>query len=276
VTHNAGITALFSDGSGRVELFDPMTLESGTTRFSTYTAPAPHHGVAVALSLPDDGLLVTVGTETARTGAVALDAERKVIASSDQCPGVHGETVAQGGAVALGCKDGVLVYRDGAFHKVASPDATGAISTQAGSDRSPITLGDYYVDPDAEFERPERVALIDTQAETMHIVDLGTSYSWRSLARGPAGEALVLGTDGAIHVIDPQSGQLVNSIPVVAPWAEPTDWQQPRPVLKVVGSYGYVTEPATSRIYLVDLGNGQVVRSAQLPHVPNELSGVEH
>jgi hypothetical protein len=63
VTNNAGLTALFSDGSGRVELFDPSTLVSGTTRFSAYTAPAPHHGVAVALALPQGGLLVTVGTE---------------------------------------------------------------------------------------------------------------------------------------------------------------------------------------------------------------------
>jgi hypothetical protein len=271
VTHNAGLTALFSDGSGIVELFDPRTLASGNTTFSTYTAAAAHHGVAVALALPEGGLLVTIGTEEARTGAMALDAGRQTIASADNCPGVHGETIARDGVIALGCEDGALLFRDGAFHKVQSPDAYGRIGNQSGSAESAIVLGDYKVDPDAELERPERVALIDTQADTLRLVDLGASYTFRSLARGPAGEALVLATDGAIHVIDPQLGEVVDRIEVVPAWSEPTEWQQPRPTLKVVGSQAYVTEPATSQLHLIDLNTGEVVRSAQLPYVPNEL-----
>ncbi|HTU59647.1 MAG TPA: zinc metallochaperone AztD [Polyangiales bacterium] len=273
VTHNAGLTALFSDGSGIVELFDPTTLESGTTKFTTYTTAAPHHGLAVALALPEGGLLVTVGTEESRSGAAALDAERQTTASSDECPGVHGETIAQGGVISLGCEDGALLYRDGAFHKAASPDAQGSIGSQVGSTESPIVLGDYNTDHESELARPEHVSLIDTQADSIRVVALGASYSFRSLARGPAGEAFVLGTDGAIHVIDPQLGEVVDRIAVVAAWSEPADWQEPRPALRVVGSKAYVTEPASSRIHLVDLGSGDVVRSVELPYVPNEVSG---
>ena len=273
VTHNAGLTALFSDGSGRVELFDPTTLESGKTQFISYMTAEPHHGVAVALALPEGGLLVTVGTEESRSGAAALDAERQTTASSDECPGVHGETIAQNGVISLGCQDGALIYRDGAFHKAASPDAEGAIGTQVGSMESAIVLGDYNTDHESELARPEHVSLIDTQADSIQLVNLGASYSFRSLARGPAGEALVLGTDGAIHVIDPQLGEVVDRIEVVGEWSEPADWQEPRPTLRVVGAKAYVTEPATSSIHLVDLGSGDVVRSAELPYVPNELSG---
>ncbi|MET0341378.1 MAG: zinc metallochaperone AztD [Polyangiales bacterium] len=276
VTHNAGLTALFSDGSGRVELFDPKTLVSGTTRFTTYTAPAPHHGVAVALSLPKGGLLVTTGTSEKRSGAVALDAGRQPVASAENCPGVHGETIAKDGVVVLGCEDGALVYRGSAFHKVQSPDAYGRIGNQAGSSASPIVLGDYKVDRNATLERPERVALIDTQNDTLRLVKLGVSYTFRSLARGPEGEALVLGTDGAIHVIDPQTGELVDRIEVVPAWSESLDWHDPRPTIRVVGERAYVTEPAASKIHLVHLGQGKVVRSAALPHVPNELAGIEH
>jgi DNA-binding beta-propeller fold protein YncE len=272
VTHNAGLTALFSDGSGRVELFDPSTLASGTTEFSLYTAAAAHHGVAVALALPEGGLLVTVGTEEARSGAMALDAQRQTTASADNCPGVHGETIAKGSVISLGCEDGALIYRDGAFHKVQSPDAYGRIGNQSGSTESTIVLGDYKVDPDAELERPERVALIDTQASTLRLVDLGTSYTFRSLARGPEGEALVLGTDGAIHVIDPQRGEVVDRIEVVAAWSESLEWQEPRPALRVVGEKAYVTDPAKSSVHIVDLSSGEVVRSAELPYVPNEIS----
>ncbi|MET0341372.1 MAG: hypothetical protein ABW252_10235 [Polyangiales bacterium] len=276
VVNNAGITALFSDGSGLVELFDASTLKSGAPTFTPYMAAAPHHGVAVPLATPAGGLVVSVGTETARTGAVALDAARQVIASADNCPGLHGEAVAQGGAVSLGCKDGALIYRDGTFRKAQSPAAFGQIGTQLGSDRSPVLLGDFFVDADAEFERPTQVSLIDSQSATLRLVNLGTSYSWRSLARGADGEALVLGTDGAIHVIDPKLGTVVDRIAVVAPWTEPTAWQEPRPVLTVVDGHAFVTEPATSRIHKVDLGQGAVVRTAQLPRVPNELTGASH
>ena len=69
-----------------------------------------------------------------------------------------------------------------------------------------MLLGDYKTDPDAELERPTRVSLIDTRDASLRLVDLGTSYSFRSLGRGPEGEALVLGTDGALHVLDPESG----------------------------------------------------------------------
>jgi hypothetical protein len=105
-------------------------------------------------------------------------------------------------------------------------------------------------------------------------VDLGASYSFRSLGRGPAGEALVLGTDGALHVIDPATGQVTAAISVVGAWAEPDAWQDPRPTLFVQGSTAYVTEPATSRIHAVDLKSGKIIKSADLDHVPNELTGV--
>lgn len=69
--------------------------------------------------------------------------------------------------------------------KIPSPDPYGRIGNQAGSDESAVVLGDYKADPDAELERPERVSLIDTATNTLRLVDLGVSYTFRSLARGP-------------------------------------------------------------------------------------------
>ncbi len=117
---------------------------------------------------------------------------------------MHGEAAAKDETVVVGCEDGVLVYKDGSIKKVQSPTEYGRIGNQAGSEESAVVLGDYKQDPDAELERPEKVSLIDTETGTMRLVDLGTSYTFRSLARGPHGEALVLGTDGKIHVIDPR------------------------------------------------------------------------
>ena len=276
VTVNAGLTVLFSDGSGIAQIIPSDALGDALPSFERWVAPAPHHGVVLTLEGPDGVLLVTVGTEEARSGAAVLNAQHEVIASSDQCPGVHGESLAANGVAALGCEDGMLLYRDGAFHKVQSPDAKGRIGNHAGDEHSKYILGDYKTDPEAELERPLRVSIVDTEASSLKLVDLPASYTFRSLGRGPDGEALVLGTDGALHVIDPEAAEVVDSFPVIAAWEESLEWQDPRPTLRVIDHYAYVTEPSQSTLHVVDLDTGSIVRSAQLPHVPNELSGVTH
>jgi len=276
VTVNAGLTVLFSDGSGTAQIFPSDTLGDAPPSFEVWNAPAAHHGVALALEGPDGTLLVTVGTEETRSGAAVLNAEREVIASSDQCPAVHGESIAADGVAALGCEDGMLLYRDGAFHKIQSPDVFGRIGNHAGDEHSKYILGDYKTDPEAELERPLRVSIIDTEAFSLKLVDLPASYTFRSLGRGPGGEALVLGTDGALHVIDPEAAEVVDSFPVIDAWEESLEWQDPRPTLRVIDHYAYITEPSQSTLHVVDLDTGRVVRSAELPHVPNELSGVTH
>ncbi len=279
VTTNEGVTALFADGTGEVQLFEASGLADAVAAggldplgLRTHESAAAHHGVAVAL--PGDALLSTLGTEEARTGVAVFDASGAELARDERCPGVHGETVAAGGAIVVGCQDGALVFRDGAFTKVASPDAYGRIGTQAGSPESAVVLGDYKTDAEAELERPTRVSLIDTEAGTLRLVELGTSYTFRSLARGPHGEALVLGTDGAIHVIDPAAGTVTATIPVLEEWTEPLDWQQARPALRVDGHRAYVTDPAASTIHLVDLDAGELVESVKLPAAPIELATV--
>ncbi|MFB7032369.1 zinc metallochaperone AztD, partial [Streptomyces sp. NPDC056295] len=243
VVRHADRTVLFTDGTGRITSFDPHDLAGGEPATTTYTSAAPHHGVAVELK--NGRLVSTLGTEEKRTGLIVLDKDRTEITRNEHCPGVHGEATAKDEVVVVGCEDGVLVYKNGAFTKVKSPTAYGRIGNQAGSDLSPIVLGDFKKDKDAELERPRQVSLIDTTTGKMNLVDLGTSYTFRSLARGPHGEGLVLGTDGRIHVIDPEAGKVTRTIPVIGTWQEPLDWQQPRPALFVRDHTAYVTDPAT-------------------------------
>ncbi|WP_043627292.1 zinc metallochaperone AztD [Nonomuraea candida] len=271
VVRHAGVTVLFADGTGEVTIFDPNELAAGLPQGETYKSAAAHHGVAIKLT--NGELVVTLGTEEKRTGIVVLDAGRKEIARNEDCPGVHGEATAKDEAVVIGCEDGVLIYRDGRISKVDSPDAYGRIGNQAGSDSSPVVLGDYKKDPDAELERPTRVSLIDTATGALKLVDLGASYTFRSLARGPGGEALVLGTDGAVHVIDPATAKVERRIKVLDEWKEPLDWQQPRPNIFARDGLVYVSDPAGKRLHAVDLASGKVTRTATLPRTPNELTG---
>jgi hypothetical protein len=268
VVRHAGKTVLFTDGTGEVNVFDPEDLSGGEKpQGRTYTSAEPHHGVAIELS--NGELLSTLGTEEKRTGALVLDKNNKEIKRNEKCPGVHGEAAAKGEAIGIGCEDGILIYKDGKFTKVDAPDDYGRIGNQSGSDASPVLLGDYKTDPEAELERPTRISLINTETGKLRLVDLGTSYSFRSLGRGPNGEALLLGTNGTLHVIDPETGKVDKKIPVVDAWQEPLDWQQPRPTLFVRDHTAYVSEPGKRTLHAIDIESGKKVTSVTLTKSTN-------
>ncbi len=272
VIHHGKSTVLFGDGDGKIQILDTAGLSRPEPKPRIVEVDQPHHGAAVQL---DNGELIhTVGTEEERSGVVVRDSTGWESARSEDCPGVHGEAAAKDEVIAFGCEDGILYYADGKFTKVDSPDDYGRIGNQAGSEDSSVILGDYKVDADAELERPERISLTDTRTGELRLVDLGTSYSFRSLGRGPDGQAVVLGTDGALHVIDADSGEEESSIPVVEEWSEPVEWQEPRPSLYVQGERAYVTEPSTNSLHVVDLESGKVTTSGELPHPSNEITGV--
>lgn len=271
VVAHEGRTALFDDATGAVTVFDSADLLTEDLESREHTTPEAHHGVAVELS--DGALVVSEGDDEGATGVRVLDGDGAEVAASDDCPGLHGEAVAADEAVVIGCQDGALIYTDGQIQKVDSPDTYGRIGNQSGSSDSPIVLGDYKTDPDAELEEPTQVALIDTRTQDLELVDLPASYTFRSLARGDDGEALVLGTDGQLHVIDPEVGELVDSIPVLEEWSEPVDWQEPRPAVLALDGSVYVTEPATNTLYAVDVPTGEVWNEVGLEVTPNELTG---
>lgn len=272
VVRHDGKTILFSDGTGEVTVFESEDLGDGQPKTETHKAAEAHHGVAVELS--NGELVLTVGNEEERPGIVVFDKDGKEIARNEDCPGVHGEATAAGEAVIIGCQTGVLIYANGEITKLESPTDYGRIGNQAGSEESQITLGDYKQDKDAELERPEQISLINTRTKELTLVNLGTSYSFRSLARGPHGEGLVLGTDGALHVIDPDKAAVTNSIPVVAPWEEPLKWQEARPTIFVNDHTAYITDPSTKTIHAVDFEAGKITSTGTLDTTPNELTGV--
>ncbi|OKI01011.1 hypothetical protein A6A06_19280 [Streptomyces sp. CB02923] len=250
----------------------PVGLGKGKPGTETYTSPSSHHGVAVELT--NGELVTTLGSEKVRKGIVVLGRNRAEITRNEECPAVHGEATAQGEAVVIGCEDGVLIYRNGKITKVDSPTAYGRIGHQKGAADSPVVLGDYKQNPEAELERPRKVSLINTGTGQLKLVDLGTSYSSKSLARGPRSEALVLGTDGRIHVIDPETGKVTRTIPVIGRWSEPMDWQKSRPEIFVRGRTAFVTDPGNKRIHAVDLASGKTKATGTFEQQPNEITGV--
>lgn len=278
VVRHGGRTVLFDDGTGTTTVFDTDALLAGADappETETYTAEAAHHGVSIVL---EDGTLVTtVGDEESRSGAVALEAHDDhwdEIAASEECPGIHGEGTAAGEVVVFGCENGALLYADGAFEKLTAPDEYGRMGNAYVSETSPVVVGDYKNDPDAEGYLLSAVTLIDTEARTLEVVELpeDVRYTFRDVARGPEDLAYILSADGSIHVLDPASGELVDEFPVIAPWEGPVEWQDPHPAIVVDGDIAYVTEPATGELHAVDLTTGETVASTELPETPNEIA----
>ena len=275
VTHGGKIV-LYADGTSDSTVFDSDALLASTDSLpSVETIPGveAHHGVSIVLE--DGTFLTTVGNADGRNGVIAKDASGATIAQSSDCPGVHGEGTAKDEVVVFGCENGALVYDSGAFTKLTAPDQPyGRMGNAYVSEDSALIVGDYKDDPDAEGYLLHRVALIDTAAKTQRVIDLpeGVEYTFRDIARGPGGLAYILATDGSIHVLDPATGELTASYPVIGAWEGPAEWQDAHPAIKVSGDVAYVTEPAKNAVHAVDLTSGEVVSSATLAVTPNEIA----
>ncbi len=167
------------------------------------------------------------------------------------------------------------MFRDGTFTKIDAPTTYGRTGNLFTTESSPIAVGDYNDDPDSEGYLLDQVALIDTATDEYRVADLpeGVGFTFRDLARGPGDEAVVLGSDGALHTMDEQTGELLASYPVIDAWQGPAEWQDAHPALKVVGDVAYVTDPAERKVHAVDLTTGAVRTSSDvLPGVPNEIA----
>ncbi|MCJ1707701.1 zinc metallochaperone AztD [Microbacterium sp. VKM Ac-2923] len=279
VVAHGGTTVLYADGTSDSTVFDTDALLASTDALPTFeTIPGveAHHGVSIVLE--DGSFVTTVGNADGRTGIVVKDPSGATVAENATCPGVHGEGTAKDEVVVFGCDNGALIYDDGQITKVDAPDQPyGRSGNMFTSATSPLVLGDYKDDRDAEGYLLHRVSVVDTADKTQTIVDMpeGAEYTFRDLARGPEDLGYILASDGAIHVFDLEKGAFTGAFPVIGAWEGPTEWQDAHPAIKVSGNIAYVTEPAKNAVHAVDLTTGEVVKSVTLDVTPNEMALTE-
>lgn len=195
-----------------------------------------------------------------------MDKDNTTIAETTDCPNVHGEAMAANGNVVFGCTNGPVVYNptEKKFHKIDVSAFAGKEGYQrsgnlAGSEESDIVLGDNKTDEDAELERPTSIALINAEDYTAQEVELGSSYWFRSLARGDGGEAIMLTYDGNLNIIDPETAE-VTTIPAIGEWKEKEEWQLPGPILKVHENKAYVTDANSNELVIIDLATKETIK----------------
>ncbi|MET2011153.1 zinc metallochaperone AztD [Microbacterium chocolatum] len=276
VVVHAGKTVLYADGTSDTTIFDTDDLLAAGDELPETTViegVEAHHGVSIVLE--DGSFVTTVGNADGRTGITVQDADGATIAESAECPGIHGEGTAQDEVVVFGCDNGALVYDGDEIVKLDAPDQPyGRTGNLLVSETSPLVLGDYKDDRDAEGYLLHRVAVIDTAAPSLEVIDMpeGAEYTFRDLVRGPEDLGYILASDGSIHVLDLEAGAFVDAFPVIEAWEGPADWQDAHPAIKVSGDIAYVTEPASNEVHAVDLTTGEVVASATLEVTPNEIA----
>lgn len=278
VVQHGDKTILYADGTSDTTIYttddlleDPNSLPAT----EVIEGEEAHHGVSIVLQ--DGTFLTTVGDSESRSGIKVLDVDGNEVATSDQCPSVHGEGTAMNEVVVFGCSDGALVYDNGEITKIDAPDEFGRMGNAYVSETSPIIAGDYKDDPDLEGYLLHQITLIDTETKTMKVVDLpeGVEYTFRDVARGPDDEILIIASDGALHSMDPETGEITDSTPVIDAWEGPVEWQDPHPAIKVVGGTAYITDPAAKKLHAVDIATGDITSSDELPGIPNEIAAVE-
>lgn len=273
VVPHAGYTTLFSDGTGEIQIIKSALIGTDSAPITKYRTDAAHHGVA--LQLENGNLFTTQGNQDGANAIQVKDGD-KIIAEAKDCPGTHGETLAQetekGEVVTVGCTTGPVVYRDGRFYKVKAADAYARSGNLFGSPVSPLVLADYKTDQNAKPERPTRVAIVDTRSAQQTLLNLGSAYWFRSFARGPQGQGLVLTYDGNVNVIDMQTRKVTTRIAAIKPWQEKTNWQEPGPIVKTAGNFAYVTDAENRQLVVIDLRSNTVKHRFQLDFAPVEMS----
>ncbi len=272
VAHDGQI-AIFNDGDGMATIFDEAIVRGGG-EVTLIDSGRPHHGVAVPL---DDVVLISLPDPTDPEAALPVGVSVRTldgaeVAAFDNCPRLHGEASIGHDAVAFGCVDGVLIVaRDGdgwSSRKIDNPAENpnnSRVGTLAYNEHSGLLVGN--------FSR-EGITLFDLEAGVMAPVVLPVpmwAFTW---SQHDAHEVLVLTVDGALHVLDGESGEILESLEVMDGFGVPQQGEQGvlRPLLVAAGDMAYISSPAAGEVIEVHLSEMAVERRIPAGTAPFALA----
>jgi hypothetical protein len=258
VSHD-GLVAVFFDGSGTTTVIDEGALHEGEiVTVATIDSGGPHHGVAVPYAEHYLSSAPSANPEALPDRVIAFHGEM-LEAEIGPCPELHGEWTHMD-TVLFACDDGVLLvtYRDGEWvtSRVRYPE---------------MDEDDLFGWPNARawgfFGTPDAAHVISWAGETYALIYDGAGDEARIRAvRLPApltflawavepvsGHGLTLAADGALHRIDPENADIVESLQVI----EPFDVDMTFTVVhQLVARHGhaYVLDPVGGVVIEIELG----------------------
>lgn len=257
-----GRAVVWNDDQGSISVFDAEDFEDGSVEPKTIELNDVHHGVAVPLS--DGGYLASFSKNEEPVGVVKLDATGKELDRYEGCTHLHGESHAGESAYAFGCSDGIMVVDSKGAKKVAAPVKGTGASQLVGDGSSPVVAANVSGD---DPKLATKLALYDTAKGTAKVVDIGVEFSRLAASDG---QAVVIGTDGNLHVVELATAK-VRTVKATDAWTKPKEFLDPRPQVAVAGDHAWVTDPMTKQILVIDLTTGKKVTSASVKGQPDQI-----
>lgn len=260
-----GRLASFFDGDGSVVVVG----EGGTSHLR---ANVPHHGLAYPFrSAAGPRLMVShAAAAGARPGGVVLlDEAGQEVARNDDCPMLHGEAIS-GRVIGLGCGDGVLLLntRTQEFRKVSYPAGTGStrmVRNLIGGADFHLLVGDFG---------PDAVTILDPDAGKFAVVELPARRVAFTLDPQRADTLFVLTEDGHLHKIDTINARITASTELVQRYSLEGGFSVARPRLSAAGGLLAVTDPARSRLLVLDAASLAVQREVSVAGTPLNVLAV--
>ena len=250
--------AFFNDEDGTVSLLDQRLLGLSLD-YAQVTVAQPDHGAPAV-----HGDYVLSGYyDLGRVDIYRRSGEQ--VTTIEDCPGLHGKGMA-GDLIVYGCEDGVLLIRVTGDNfedtKLANPANTPEdvrVGTVAAHEDSEVMIGNFGAG----------IVIINPTTGTLSPVELGTNPL--QMAFADAETLVVLGDDGQLYLLEPDSGETLSSIQVMdAPDLEAEGVV--RPTLIVRGDFVYVSDPSTQQLHEVALADLSLRRSMALDFTPYSLA----
>ncbi|MGJ9421438.1 hypothetical protein [Aeromicrobium sp. CF3.5] len=257
-------SVVWFDDDGSFQSFDWKGLEDDDIDVQRVETGAGHHGVAAPTA--DGGFLASYPEGEDAAGVLVLDEDGTETNRIEGCAGLHGEAHAGDEGYAFGCSDGVLVVEEGEGATIDSPVEGAGTRALFGAHDSDVLVGNLTSESDDSVA--EQIALYDLEAGSSTAVGLGVEFSGVSRADG---QSAVVGTDGAAHVLDDATGEVVEKIDVMEPWEMTDDYTVPTPQIAIGGGFAWVTDPRDSSIALFELGTGEERTRSTLADVPTSM-----
>lgn len=268
---HAGRTAIFNDGSGKVDVYENAQLSTDELKQSFVYEGAAHHGAAVPLSTGELAVTYVANEGDALpTGVKIVDtAGNETARVTDHCEGLHGTAYTGEGAtekLAFGCIGKVVVY-DVATKKatdVPLPDVGARVGTVKIGEASNYFVTNYSV----EGQEQNKIGVVNAETAEFRLVELPAAYKSALLA-APNNQAYVLAADGNVYHINLDTAKIETTIAALNPF----NLDEEAPALFMANSKVYVMMPSFQKIYAVH-GN-HVHEEAKLDFVPTAITAVE-
>ena len=282
-----GWTAIFADTHGHVILINEQDLANSTGDYEAIVLETgPQHGAALVMT--DEHVILSINnpacTEFVPSGDClpigvevrTFDNEVVYDAASTSCPGLHGESHNELGAV-FGCFSGVLFVhaQDGEYeHEIIPyPAETGeagefAIGQYYGHHHSDNFFGPATLFPDGQCCALGGVWMIDVEHGEMQEI---FPEPIATAAFSSDGETFyLLAADGVLRAFDAHDGEPLVTMQLVDPFE--MVFGTPSPKIVVVGDMMYVADPNSGHVLGVHLSHMEIEEEWEVGGAPSSLA----